>query len=70
VRRSRSPLAPANRFMLGLRDEIRIAVFALSLALPAVGAEPKLSAKVEKVAVPEALAEPIRKISSTNRRCC
>jgi hypothetical protein len=38
------------------------AVFALALSLPAFAAEPKLSAKVEKVAVPEALAEPIRKL--------
>ena len=40
-------------------------VFALVVvALPtsAVAAEPKLSAKVEKAAVPEALAEPIRKL--------
>src|SRR5213595_953835 len=38
------------------------AVFALALSLQAFGAEPKLAAKVEKVAVPEALAEPVRKL--------
>src|SRR6516162_9034860 len=38
------------------------AVVALALSVPAFAAETKLSAKVEKVAVPEALAEPIRKL--------
>jgi hypothetical protein len=38
------------------------AVFVLALPLPAFAAEPKLSAKVEKVAAPEALAEPVRKL--------
>ena len=42
---------------------MRWAVVALVLALPAgaSGAEPKLSAKVEKTAPPDALAEPVRK---------
>lgn len=39
-----------------------LVVTVAALALPARGAEPKLSAKVEKTAPPEALAEPIRKV--------
>src|SRR5262249_21423825 len=36
--------------------------FAVCACSPLCAAEPKLSAKVEKVVVPEALAEPIRKL--------
>jgi hypothetical protein len=39
-----------------------LAVLVFALPVSAVGAEPKLSAKVEKVAAPETLAEPIRKL--------
>jgi hypothetical protein len=38
------------------------AVLVLALPIPAFAVEPKLSAKVEKVAPPEPLAEPIRKL--------
>ena len=38
------------------------AIFVAYATTPALAAEPKLSAKVEKVAVPEALAEPVRKL--------
>ncbi|MBY0458225.1 MAG: hypothetical protein K2V38_12870, partial [Gemmataceae bacterium] len=43
---------------------MRFACVMVVLAGPAVGAavEPKLSAKVEKVAAPEAVAEPVRKL--------
>ncbi len=39
-----------------------LAVLVFAIPTSALGAEPKLSAKVEKVAPPEALAEPVRKL--------